>query len=172
MTRKLRKYMKALSLLFCAVVFTEERVALAEGKAQSDPFCYEEAGRLYSVPPLWLWAISKVESGFNPEAINRSNKNGSLDYGLMQINSYWADVLGHDLWYSLSDPCTNIKTGAFVLSDCVRRHGYTWKAIGCYNSPTLENQRKYAAKVIAVIAEVENQQQARCSDGACPAGGH
>jgi hypothetical protein len=45
-----------------------------------------------------------------------------------------ARVLGKELWSSLGDPCTNVKVGAWILSDCIRKHGYTWEAVGAYNA--------------------------------------
>ena len=39
-------------------------------------FCFEEAGSIYNVSPLLLWAITKVESSFRPDALNR-NEDGS-----------------------------------------------------------------------------------------------
>lgn len=46
--------------------------------------------------------------------------NGSDDYGLMQINSYWEPTLRRMgiPWDSLADPCTNVTVGAWVLSQC------------------------------------------------------
>ncbi|MCL2761524.1 MAG: lytic transglycosylase domain-containing protein, partial [Desulfuromonadales bacterium] len=80
------------------------------------------------------------------KAIGR-NKNGTYDYGVMQINSSWAKTLGRERWNALSDPCTNIKTGAWILRQCVDKFGYTWKAVGCYNSSTPSKGSVYAHKV-------------------------
>ncbi len=33
--------------------------------------------------------IAQHESSLKPKEINRANKNGTVDYGLMQINSIW-----------------------------------------------------------------------------------
>ena len=60
-------------------------------------FCFEEAGKKYGISPQLLWAIAKTESNFNPTAVNY-NKNGSFDYGLMQINSAWYKGLGRERW--------------------------------------------------------------------------
>lgn len=98
-------------------------------------------------------AIAKVESGFNPKAIGPKNKNGTFDVGMMQINSGWFDTLekygikpGH-----LTNACTNIFVGAWILSNNVRRYGKTWQAIGAYNTgnPSRLKQQtaKYASKV-------------------------
>ncbi len=109
-------------------------------------FCFEEAGETYGISPLLLWGIAKTESSFNSQAINR-NKNGSYDYGVMQINSSWYRTLGVETWNSLSDPCTNVRVGAWVLAQCIQRHGYNWEAVGCYNSGNPERRKVYAKKV-------------------------
>ena len=121
--------------------------------ACSSAFCFEEAGATYGIPPLLLWSIAKHESNLNPRAIGR-NKNGTYDYGLMQINSCWADALGRERWKSLREPCTNVKTGAWILSRCIRRHGYNWKAVGCYNSNSPRLGTKYAVRIAAVLKQV------------------
>ncbi len=113
-------------------------------------FCFDEAGSLYNISPRILQAIAQVESGFRPDALNR-NANGTYDYGLMQINSSWARVFGEKLWSSLGDPCTNVKAGAWILSDCIRRYGYTWEAVGYYNAATKHKRVKYVKKVYQAL---------------------
>jgi soluble lytic murein transglycosylase-like protein len=111
--------------------------------------CWEEAAARYGVNPYMLYAIAKTESNLNPSAINRSNKNGSYDIGLMQINSRWLPTLrkhGIDeaqLW----DACTNIHVGAWVLAENIRRMGNSWEALGAYNARDPELRIKYAHKV-------------------------
>lgn len=114
-------------------------------------FCFEEAGNYYGISPQLLWSIAKTESNFNPNAINR-NTNGSYDYGIMQINSIWSKKLGKT-WSELSDPCTNVKVGAWILAQCIQDYGNTWRAVGCYNSRTPSKGDKYAAKVFSVIQQ-------------------
>ncbi len=142
-TRKLCKRRAKILLCLCLLL----------APATAEAFCFEEAGRIYGVPPRLLWAIAKVESNFNPTAINE-NSNGSVDYGLMQINSWWVEKgkLTQAQWHSLGDPCTNVKTGAWVLAQCLRQHGEGWQGIGCYNAMDPKKRRAYAKKVFEIIA--------------------
>jgi len=120
----------------------------------ADAFCYEEAGSRYGISPNLLYAISKGESSFNPIAINY-NINGSYDYGLMQINSSWEPMLRKlgIPWDTLADPCTNVMVGAWVLSLCIRDYGYTWPAVGCYNSRTPSKRDRYAARIARIVKQ-------------------
>lgn len=98
--------------------------------------CFIEASAKYSVELPLLVAIAEKESGFNPLAYNASNRDGSFDIGIMQINSYWikgAYKKGHFV-----EPCFNIHFGAYVLSDSVRQWGYNWKGVGKYNARSPE----------------------------------
>lgn len=52
----------------------------------------------------------------------------------MQINSWWFDTLGTERWQALADPCFNVRVGAWILRDCIDRHGYTWDGLACYRS--------------------------------------
>jgi hypothetical protein len=117
-------------------------------------FCFEEAGAQYGINPQILRAIAKVESNFNPAAINK-NSNGTYDVGLMQINSIWASTIGKERWKQLGDACTNTKTGAWILSMCMNKYGYNWKAIGCYNSQTPEKRDRYARMVFNQLQRVK-----------------
>lgn len=123
-------------------------------------FCFEEAGKIYNLPPVLLMSIAKQESNFKPNAVN-INKNGSYDYGLMQINSSWASKLGKERWSELSDPCTNVKVGAWILRQCINDYGYGWKAIGCYNSRTPGKNEVYANRIAALVNNYRMQASAK-----------
>ena len=137
--------------LFCIIV-----AVLAAGTARAEELCFQEAGVEYSINPQILKAIAKVESNFNPRAVNH-NKNGTYDFGVMQINSSWYYTLGKEWWMTLGDPCSNIKGGARILSGCMKKYGYSWEAIGCYNSQTPDKRDKYA---LAVFRQLQNIQKA------------
>ena len=96
--------------------------------------CWKDASKSYGIPEDVLMAIAKTESNFNVEAKN-INKNGTEDIGLMQINSGWLpelakyDITRKDL---MTDACLNLKVGAWILSNNVKRLGWNWDAIGSY----------------------------------------
>lgn len=132
------KYFKGQLIIMAFLSFISASNALS--------FCFDEAGQEYGVAPEVLSAIARTESNLNPYAINY-NSDGSYDYCLMQINSSWHKVLGPELWNALADPCTCVKVGAWILADCISRHGYTWKAVGCYNAVSPRKQESYVRKV-------------------------
>lgn len=87
-----------------------------------------------------------AESNLDQKAMNR-NKNGSVDIGLMQVNSYWITRLGLDRSKLASDSCYNITVGASILRQCINRHGYTWEAVGCYNAVSMDKKKAYSWRI-------------------------
>lgn len=116
--------------------------------------CFHKASERYSVPLELLYAIAKVESNFNPKAVN-TNRNGTTDYGLMQINSSWFPKLEKDFGVTgqriISDPCTNVYVGAWVLATNFHKNGRIWNSVGAYNAGFGErgrwNRSTYVSKV-------------------------
>jgi len=116
----------------------------------SGAFCFDEAGGAFGINPFLLRGIARVESGLNPGAINR-NTDGSLDIGLMQVNSSWISRMGFDRERLRSDPCYNVMAGARVLKLCIDRFGYTWEAVGCYNAVSRSKRVDYSWKVFDML---------------------
>jgi soluble lytic murein transglycosylase-like protein len=135
-------------------MYTFAMLLLVAVGVQAEPLCFDEAGAQYGINPQILRAIAKVESNYNPRAINW-NTNGTYDFGVMQINSIWAASLGKERWNALGDPCTNIKPGGSILAGCMKKYGYTWEAIGCYNSQTPDKRDKYAKMVFNQLQRIE-----------------
>ena len=125
---------------------------LAPSVGQAAEFCFEDAGQEFRISPLLLESIARTESSLNPRAINR-NSNGSVDYGLMQINSFWVKSYGLSSDDLLNDPCYNTKIGAWVLRQCMDRYGYNWEAVGCYNATSKCKRARYAWKVFNNLAK-------------------
>lgn len=115
-------------------------------------FCFEDAGQRYSMSPILLETLARVESNLNPSAIN-TNRNGSFDIGLMQINSTWMGRLNRRAEDLLSDPCLNVMAGAWILRHCLDAYGYTWQAVGCYNARSSGKRINYAWKVFRELKE-------------------
>ena len=107
----------------------------------------------YSVNPYLLFAIARTESGLKPHVVSAPNKNGSYDIGLMQINSSWLPKLKKFgiTEAALKDSCVNLDVGAWILSDNMKRHGNSWKAVGAYNAVSADKQVTYARKVLRNI---------------------
>ncbi|MBL8470861.1 MAG: lytic transglycosylase domain-containing protein [Rhodocyclaceae bacterium] len=114
--------------------------AAAQSRPSSGTPCWAAAAKRYGVPENLLRAIAHVESRFTAHAVRApyaaGNRDGSCDFGMLQINSAWLPTLARagisrdDLF----DSCTNIQVGAWILSGLIRHHGMTWEAVGAYNA--------------------------------------
>jgi len=128
---------RAAKLAVSVICFTLLGVASAAPRASFDA-CFDLHGRTYGVDPELLRALARTESSLNPRALNSSHEatTGSVDIGLMQINSRWLPKLAqHGISRrDLDDPCTNIEVGAWLVQDLLRRHGNAWEAVGAWNA--------------------------------------
>jgi hypothetical protein len=111
--------------------------------------CINIAAIQYHVPAVLIISVLKTEGGRLGDA--RLNKNGSIDYGPMQINSVWLDTLGkygytvHDLQY---DPCLNVSAGTWILAQAIAEDNTPiWKGIGNYHSHSYAENLSYQYKV-------------------------
>lgn len=127
--------------------------------------CWRDAGARYGIEPELLQAIAIVESNGHTTAINK-NRDGSLDVGLMQINSSHFAALSKfrisqkDL---LNDPCQSVMTGAWILAGQIQQFGYNWDAVGAYNAGTANTpkrralRQRYIKKVAPQYARLKRQ---------------
>ena len=120
------------------------------GVARAD--CLDDAAAFQHVSVALMRGIAQVESGMNPNAVN-TNTNGTVDIGLMQINSTWLPTLAREgiTRESLFDACTNAYVGAWILSQNIRQLGANWTAIGAYNAASPDKRLAYARKVYDAI---------------------
>lgn len=133
--------MKKTVAILAGVLFLAPAIATAA--------CFDAAGARYGVSPLLLKAIQKTENAAGDPRLVRENKNGTKDYGLMQINTVWLGALSK---YGVSsehllDPCINVMVGAWILSNHIARHGLNWESVGRYHSSTQFRRDAYAEKV-------------------------
>jgi len=119
-------------------------------------FCFAATGEKLGIDPLLLEAISYVESRNDPLAIGYNQE--SIDYGHMQINSYWIKYLGVE-YIKLNNPCFCTKVGAAILANCIDVHGFNKDALSCYNSGKKLDSLKpeVKTKVLTYIGSVKNR---------------
>ncbi|MBR7895499.1 lytic transglycosylase domain-containing protein [Burkholderia multivorans] len=137
---------------FASLVWIAAGAWFASANAHAD--CFDEAARYQKVNPLILRAIAWQESRNRPSALNK-NTNGSVDYGLMQINSVHLSALsryGIDR-DTLMEPCKNVYIAAWHLRQKMNRYGNTWQAVGAYHSETPALRDKYARQIAAILAQ-------------------
>lgn len=132
-----------LRLAFCVLL-------LASPGAFAD--CFDAAAAYHHVNGNVLRAIAWLESHNQPTAEHK-NDNGSVDYGVMQINSIhlaqWAQY-GVDR-AALMQPCKNVYVAAWHLRHMMDRYGNTWAAIGSYHSATPQYRDQYVAQIKRIL---------------------
>jgi Transglycosylase SLT domain len=114
--------------------------------------CFDDAAAYQHVNPLILRAIAWQESHNHVDAVH-VNANGSIDYGLMQINTIHLPALarygiGKD---ALMSPCKNVYIAAWQLRRQVLKYGNTWAAVGAYHSATPVLRDEYARQIAGIL---------------------
>lgn len=159
--------MKAIYLTFFVLAMLCSTANASQDKDL--PSIFQAASQSVGVPQNVIIAIAKVESGFNPWALNIEGRSyhfdtkagavakadealkagQSFDVGLMQINNWWLKRFNIPLADAFN-PETNIYFGSWILKQEMERHGDLWLAVGAYHSPKPARANSYARKVKAV----------------------
>ncbi|EHA1082417.1 lytic transglycosylase domain-containing protein [Photobacterium damselae] len=125
----------------------------------ANSFCFNEVGRKYNINPKLLAAICYTESRFNAHAINDNNRNGSVDYGLCQINSFWLphlrkfNITKEDL---INNPCINVEVSGWILAQNLKQNGDNWTTIGAYNAGFSNSPNKIKARELYISLVKQN----------------
>lgn len=115
------------------------------------------AGREFQIDPVFIAAVTHVESSFKPRAASCRNARG-----LMQLRPIVLEVLGvTDPW----DPHQNIMAGAAYLANCFERYKHcpnsTYLALAAYNigpGPVEKlNQSEAAKRFVRKVLRVYNR---------------
>jgi soluble lytic murein transglycosylase-like protein len=77
-------------------------------------------GRELNLDPLLLLSVMAVESGFNPFAESTAGASGLMQLMSKVHADKLADFGGHNI---VLNPVVNLRVGAVVLKDCIRRGG-------------------------------------------------
>lgn len=96
------------------------------------------AGQLeqrYGLPAGLVSSIVQQESSWRPGAVSKANRNGSRDYGIMQINESNLDRFGLTPDTATKDWQANMNAGAAVLAEGMKRYnGDPAAAVAAYNA--------------------------------------
>jgi len=87
----------------------------------------------FDVPPALAFALSWEESRFNPRAINRQNRDGSVDRGLFQLNNRSFPDLESAAFFDVK---SNAHYGISHLRHCIDSSDSEISALAMYNAGT------------------------------------
>lgn len=120
--------------------------------------CVNQAAMTYAIPATLILSVLAVENGRNGSA--SPNRNGTFDYGPMQINSIWLSKIrryGYTRRQLQYDPCVNVKVGAWILSQAIANDALRpWRGVGSYHSRTTRLNHNYQIKVSEVYRLLAN----------------
>lgn len=119
--------------------------------------CINQAAIVYQVPASLIISVLKVENG--RAGMAQPNRNGSYDYGPMQINSIWLKTLapyGYTREQVQYDPCVNVFVGAWILSHELANTPALWQGVGNYHSHTNTENAPYQYKVRGIYQLLMN----------------
>lgn len=167
--------MKAFLQIFLGIIFILLAVDIctATEKLASPSACFQQAADRYAIPVELLVAVAEAESGLAPYAMNRAGaallprnheeatfmlgriaaERPTFDIGIMQINRWWFEKYGEPYEKGL-DVCFNVDFGARILAMAIKDHGFTWKAVGAYHSPTGWRQESYARRIYSRLSRI------------------
>ena len=128
------------------------------------PDCAVDIAQYYEVPIELVAAVRHAESGMLGQNAGKvgPNSNGTYDLGAMQINSWW--IYGAKPEYRLTNwgitevdlltnECTNIAVGTWILHQNLNRYGDTRAALSAYNTgrPDHTIGLRYADRVMSYL---------------------
>lgn len=108
-----------------------------------------EKARKYTIPKELVYNLIETESKFLPQAVNNQNTNGTVDRGLMQINSryaaWFAQQVGIDNFNlkMLFQPETNLEIGMWYLKSMYNRYENWHAVVTAYNKGPTGMLRHY-----------------------------
>ncbi len=111
----------------------------------------EQSAEELGLDPLLIVAVMAIESSFNPMAESTMGAQG-----LMQvIPRFHQDKIGPDATpESLFDPITNVRVGALVIQEGLRRYGSLQSALQYYGGALRDENARYAKKVLSMQARL------------------
>jgi hypothetical protein len=129
------------------------------GSPEVADFILKEAVQL-AIPPSLAFAVSWEESRFDASAVNPSNRDGSVDRGLFQLNSSSFPKLGEADFFN---PQLNAQYGMSHLRMCLDTGGSEIAALAIYNAGsgrvntggTPRQTLDYVARVLSTRSKID-----------------
>lgn len=104
-------------------------------------------GHEMKMDPLLLLAIMAIESRYNPYAQSQSGAQGLMQV-MTKVHRDKFAKFGKDESIALN-PAANVRVGALILNDCIKRRGSLQAGLGCYVGATGPDDGGYGNKVQA-----------------------
>lgn len=126
--------------------------------------CISKSAERYNVPELLMHAVLSKEGGTTGQC--SKNTNGTVDCGLAQINSTWADYFkkyGVSMGDIKDEPCINIQAQAYILKKNYLNKNDWYKAVMAYHigpanwtEKRMSRGMKYANDVVVVWKKLDD----------------
>ncbi len=146
-------------IIFAILTFIPPRVD-GEELSPVSAECIHQAALHHNVPVAALYGILAVERGTVGE--RSKNKNGTEDYGVMQVNTCWLEELeeqGISAEQLENNGCLNVFTSAWILKKHLDTTGNIWLAIGRYHSGTKDYAKNYTLKIFQNLIQITDYEQ-------------
>ena len=108
-------------------------------------------GKETNLDPLLILSVMAVESSLNPFAESTVGAQGLMQV-LSKVHEDKLESYGGKM--AALNPVVNIKVGAIILRDCIRRGGSLEAGLKLYVGATTETDGGYGAKVVTVRKEL------------------
>ena len=123
--------------------------------------CMALVAQIYSLPPRVLPSIQAIEGG--APGIVSPNRNGTEDYGVMQVNRIWLPALSRYTGLPEAEvrerlihrPCFNIAAAGLILRTYLDEvGGDLMRAVGNYHSHTPIHHHAYRLRVMGAASRL------------------
>ena len=104
-------------------------------------------GRESGLDPQLLLAVIAIESRYNPYAESHVGAQGLMQV-MTSVHKEKFDAFNEGAIAALN-PIANIRVGAQILGDCIKRRGSVTAGLACYVGATGPSDGGYGAKVLA-----------------------
>lgn len=135
-------------LILLFVLISSASANTAEFYSQYDDI-FKKYEKEFGIPHFLVKAIAVTENKKLDKNIVSKNTDGTIDIGVMQINSSWIKHMPEERLSveKLKNPETNIKMAFIILDDLIKRHGYSWESIGRYHSSTPKYKKVWLSRI-------------------------